>query len=95
MKPGWKGSIPPRKFLPVFSKKGSGWGPIKRFRLPADAARVNVFLISEMSPEFSRKLLLTPAASVEEAFASVSPNLPPNPRVAVMPNASSTIPYLP
>jgi nickel-dependent lactate racemase len=77
-----------------FRQGGFRVGPHKAFQIARDASRVTVFLISEMSPEFSSKLLLTPAASIEEAFASVIPDLPPKPRGAVMPNASSTIPYL-
>jgi hypothetical protein len=39
-------------------------------------------------------MLLTPADSVEDAFALARQDLPPKARGAVMPRATSTIPYL-
>jgi nickel-dependent lactate racemase len=77
-----------------FQQEGFRVGPHKAFQIARDADRVNVFLVSDLSPEFTRRMLLTPASSVEEAFSLARKDLPPTPRGAVMPQATSTIPYL-
>jgi hypothetical protein len=59
-----------------------------------DAARLRVFLVSAMPPDFVRRFLLTPAANVEEALGAVLADLPVGARVGIMPRASSTIPFV-
>jgi hypothetical protein len=46
-----------------------------------------------MAPADVRRLLLTPAGSIDEALNLVLPSLPNGPRVGIVPRASSTIPY--
>jgi nickel-dependent lactate racemase len=69
-------------------------GPHKAFLLNRDAARVRTFLVSEMAPDLVRRLLLTPAASVDAALKLALPDLPGQARVGIMPWASSTIPHV-
>lgn len=69
-------------------------GPHKAFLIARDAARVRVFLVSDMPPELARRLLLTPAANIDEALAFALADLPADGRVGIMPWASSTIPYI-
>jgi nickel-dependent lactate racemase len=69
-------------------------GPHKAFLLSRDAARVRTFLVSEMAPELVRRLLLTPADSVDAALKLALPDLPEGGRVGIMPWASSTIPCI-
>jgi hypothetical protein len=49
-------------------------------------------LVSEMAPALVRRLLLTPAKSVDEALALALRASPASARVGIMPSASSTIP---
>jgi nickel-dependent lactate racemase len=75
-----------------FEREGFRIGPHKAFQVARDAARVRAILVSEMAPELVRRLLLTPAKSIDEALGLALPELPTNARVAIMPWASSTIP---
>jgi nickel-dependent lactate racemase len=68
-------------------------GPHKAFLLSRDAARVRTLLVSEMAPALVRRLLLTPAASIDAALGLALPDLSRDARVGIMPRASSTIPY--
>jgi nickel-dependent lactate racemase len=69
-------------------------GPHKAFLMSRDAARVRTFLVSEMTADLVRRLLLRPAKSVQEALELVLPDLPADARLAIMPRASSTIPLV-
>lgn len=75
-----------------FEREGFQIGPHKAFQIARDAARVRVILISEMAADFVRRLLLQPASSLADALRQVE--LPPKPRVGVMPAANATIPML-
>jgi nickel-dependent lactate racemase len=75
-----------------FEREGFRVGPHKAFQIARDAARVRTTLVSKMAPELVRRLLLTPAKSIDEALGRALPGLPTNPRVGIMPRASSTIP---
>jgi nickel-dependent lactate racemase len=77
-----------------FEYEGFRIGPHKAFQIARDAARVRAILVSEMAPELVRRLLLTPAKSLNEALGLVLPDLPTDARVGIMPRASSTIPLL-
>jgi nickel-dependent lactate racemase len=80
--------------LARFEREGFCVGPHKAFQIGRDAARVQVFLVSDMAAESARALLLTPAGSIDEALALVLPDLPEGARVGIMPRATSTIPHL-
>jgi nickel-dependent lactate racemase len=75
-----------------FEREGFRIGPHKAFQIARDAAQVRAILVSGMAPELVRRLLLTPAESIEEALRLALPDLPAHARVAVMPRASATIP---
>ncbi|MCX7826801.1 MAG: lactate racemase domain-containing protein, partial [Verrucomicrobiae bacterium] len=70
-------------------------GPHKAFQIARDAARVRAWLVSEMAPDFVRRLLLTPATSLQEAVATTLRDLSPGARVGIMPWANATMPALP
>lgn len=80
--------------LKRFKYEGFRVGPHKAFQIARDAARVQVLLVSQMSPDFVKRLLLTPVGSLDEAMALVRDSLPPGARVGVMPWATATIPIL-
>jgi len=69
-------------------------GPHKAFQIARDAARVRVLMVSQMAPDLVRRLLLTPAASLEEAVAIALRGLGPGARVGVIPWANATMPVL-
>ena len=75
-----------------FEREGFAVGPHKAVQIARDAARVRVFLISEMAPGLVWRLLLSPATTISEALALA--DLPTDARVGIMPRASSTIPLV-
>ncbi|MBN1657934.1 MAG: nickel-dependent lactate racemase [Anaerolineae bacterium] len=77
-----------------FEQEGFRVGPHKAVQIARDAARLRTILVSSMTPALVRRLLLTPAASVDEALELALPDLPDGARVAIMPRASSTIPHI-
>jgi nickel-dependent lactate racemase len=76
-----------------FEREGFHVGPHKAYQIARDAARVRVFLVSDMAPDFVRTLLLTPAPSIDEALAMALSDCSSDVRVGIMPLASSTMPY--
>ena len=80
--------------LEEFAAEGFHVGPHKAYQIARDASRVELFVISEMSFQFARSLLLQPVATVEEAISSARRPLPDNPQVAILPYANATIPRL-
>jgi len=78
-----------------FEREGFRVGPHKAFQIARDASRVRVLLVSQMSSDFVRRLLLTPVGSLRAAIALAQDSLPPRVRVGVMPWANATIPYIP
>ena len=80
--------------LSRFAREPFRVGPHKALLVSRDAVRLRVLLVSGMAPAAVRRLLLTPAAGIDEALAIALPKLPANPRVGIMPRAASTIPCL-
>jgi nickel-dependent lactate racemase len=77
-----------------FARESFRVGPHKAYLIARDAEHLHPILVSDMDSSHVRQLLLTPAASVDEALQQVLPSLPPDPRIGIMPRASSTIPYV-
>jgi nickel-dependent lactate racemase len=79
-----------------FKRVGFRVGPHKAFQVARHLARVNLVLLSEITPELVRHLLMTPAQSMEDALAQSIQLLGMEPgqalRVAVLPHATNTIP---
>ncbi len=73
-----------------FNREEFRLGPHKAFQISRDALRVNVILLSEMASDFVKKLLLTPAHSLDEAIANLSSTA----RIGIMPAANATVPVL-
>lgn len=74
----------------------------KEFRLGGHKAaaiamvlqHAEIYLVSEMAPEFVRSLFMTPFASVQEAYDAAAERLGKNASVLVMPYGGSTLPYV-
>lgn len=77
-----------------FNQEGFRVGPHKAYQIARDAIRVNVLLVSEMDPDFVRRLLLEPVASLQDVVDNVIHELSPQARIAIMPNANTTIPII-
>ena len=54
--------------------------------------RADIYLVSEMEPDFVRSLFMTPFASVEAAYAAAKEKLGENASVILMPYGGSTLP---
>ncbi len=80
--------------LSQFAAEGFRVGPHKAFQIARDAMRVRVLLISEMAPEFARRLLFEPITELQAAIDTAVSTLPPSVRIGIMPRANTTIPRL-
>jgi nickel-dependent lactate racemase len=81
-----------RQVIERFEEEGFAIGSHKAYQIARDAIRLHVWLLSDLDPDRVRRLLLTPATSLDEAVAQVLPTLPAAGRVGIMPQASATIP---
>lgn len=77
-----------------FAQEGFRVGPHKAFQISRDASQMQVMLLSQMEPDFVRKLLLHPVDNLQVAVDRVLASLPDDARIGVMPYANSTIPVL-
>ncbi|HEY9077136.1 MAG TPA: nickel-dependent lactate racemase [Anaerolineaceae bacterium] len=84
-----------KSYQDVFDKfKNDGFkvGPHKAFQIARDANRVKVILLSDIPDPLVEKFLLFPAHDPQMALMHALDSLPPQPRIAIMPKATSTIP---
>ena len=86
----------PDEVFTKFRSQGFKVGPHKAFQVAKEAARVHIILLSMIPSELVKGLLMTPAKTLSEAsksaFGILSPALPQELRIAVLPRATSTIP---
>lgn len=75
-------------------REGIRIGPHKAFQIARDAVRERVLMVTDMAPDFVKRLLLTPCATLDAALAVAIKDLPPGSRVGVMPWANTTVPTL-
>lgn len=80
--------------LAQFEREGFRIGPHKAFQIARDSAPRRVLMVSDMSAEFARKLLLNPCPTLDSALATALPDLTPTSRIGIMPWANATIPTL-
>jgi nickel-dependent lactate racemase len=89
--------------LERYGREGFRLGPHKAFQISRDAGRVRLLFVSDMAPDFARRLLLNPVADrpgmdpqaqLERAVSLALRELAPAARVGVMPWANATIPIL-
>ena len=77
-----------------FKREGYRTGPHKAFQIARDSLHRRVILVSDMKPDFMRRLVLTPSSTAQEALDLALNNLQPNARIGIMPFANATIPEL-
>ena len=75
-----------------FKEQGFVVGPHKALQIARDAQRIRIILVSDMPSELVRKLLLTPASTLQTAFEQACQWLPESPTIAFLPRATNTIP---
>ena len=83
-----------REVLDAFRTEGFRLGPHKAFQLARDTEHVRLIVCSEMSEELVRRLLLDPTLNLQASVDTAVADLAPGDRLAVLPHAASTIPYL-
>ena len=83
-----------QEVVDAYRAEGFRIGPHKAFQLARDTERAQLVVCSDMPDELARRLLLDPADDVQAAVDVAVGLLGPGDRVAVLPHASSTIPYL-
>jgi nickel-dependent lactate racemase len=77
-----------------FQAEGFRVGPHKAFQIARDASTVDLRFLSDLDPEFARKLLLNPIQDLQAEIDACLARLPADARVGILPRASTTIPYL-
>jgi nickel-dependent lactate racemase len=77
-----------------FRAEGFRIGPHKAFQIARDASQVRLMFCSALDPRLSRALLLNPIDDLQTAVDLALRELPNGDRIAVLPHASSTIPYV-
>ena len=80
--------------LERFAAEGFAVGPHKAFQISRDAIHFRTRLISELDDQFARTLLFEPAASLQSALDDALLNAGPQTRIAIMPQANATIPFI-
>ncbi|NLE77607.1 MAG: transcriptional regulator, partial [Chloroflexi bacterium] len=84
----------PKEALERFAQEPFRVGPHKAYLIARDIARATTHFVSQMDPTVTRRLLFQPAATAAQAVAAALATLPADARVAVMPKASSTVPWV-
>ncbi|MGQ9766696.1 MAG: nickel-dependent lactate racemase [Anaerolineae bacterium] len=89
--------------LARYAQEGYRIGPHKAWQISRDASRVRLIFVSDMAPDFARRLLLnpiadrpgmTPQAQLAAALARALADLPAQAQIGIMPLANATIPVL-
>jgi nickel-dependent lactate racemase len=80
--------------LTCFSAEGFRIGPHKAYQIARDASQVHLLVCSDMDPAFARTLLLNPVQDLQTAIDMSLADMQPGEPIAIIPHASSTIPYI-
>jgi nickel-dependent lactate racemase len=89
--------------LERYGREGYRIGPHKAYQISRDASRVRLLFVTDMAPDYARRLLLNPVADrpgmdpqvqLERALSVALRDLALAARVGVMPWANATIPVL-
>lgn len=85
----------PQQVFDKFQKEGFLVGPHKAIQFAMASSRINVILVSSINSEKVQRLLLTPSPTLVDAIRVALKTAPMNPRIAIMPSATNTVPYIP
>jgi lactate racemase len=81
----------------VFGKlkeEGFKVGPHKALQFAREQKRIKIIVVSSIDEKRLQRLLLEPAANLDEAFRKALSYLPPSPSIAVLSKATNTIPLV-
>jgi nickel-dependent lactate racemase len=91
-----EGISSPQAVFEKFRQVGFRVGPHKAFQVARDAARVRIILVSSIPDNLVSRLLMTPAANLDQAFILATQILSPTPngqmKIAILPRATNTVP---
>ncbi len=76
-----------------FKRMGFQVGPHKAFQLARQAANYSIYLFSAIPHGKVQQFLLNPVDEIENIVASCLKGMPENPRIAVIPYATNTLPH--
>ena len=77
-----------------FNLDGFRVGPHKAFQIARLASRVNIIMVSDLPDHMVKSWFITPAKNLDEAFKIACETITPLNKIAVMPRATNTIPYI-
>ncbi len=80
--------------LSAFASEGFRVGPHKAYQIARDASTVRLSLLSEMPAELAQRLLFESIADWQAAIDAAVAELGPDEPLAILPHASSTIPFV-
>lgn len=69
-------------------------GPHKAYQLALQGLEHEIILISDIEPNIVSRFLVTPAESLESSISYVLKKLPENPKIALLPYATHTMPRM-
>jgi len=75
-----------------FKKTGFQVGPHKAFQLARQASKFEIYLLSAIPQEKVRKFLLNPISNIPDTVNACLEKVPDNPRIAIIPYATNTLP---
>jgi len=84
----------PEKALEQFRLREFVVGPHKAFQFARELIRMKVVLVSGLDSELVKKLMLIPAANLQDALSKARNLVSPNPVFAILSHATNTIPQL-
>lgn len=87
-----EGVTSPTQGLEKFKQVDFKVGPHKAFQFCRELTRIHVLLISEINDQLVQKLLLEPAANINDAIQKAKDYLPGDFKIAILPHATNTIP---
>lgn len=88
------GKRSPEEVISTYRSEGFRIGPHKAYQLARDTEQARLFVCSDMSNDLAHRLLLDPAVDFQEAVDRALEDLGPQERIAVLPHAATTIPYI-
>ncbi len=89
---GSKNSLP--EIIQTFEGMQFEIGPHKAYQLAKQAINHKIILVSDINDELVLRMHLIPAKSIEQAYELSKYCLPENPRIAVLPYATHTMPKI-
>jgi nickel-dependent lactate racemase len=88
------GKRSPEEVIRTYRAEGFRIGPHKAYQLARDTEHARLIVCSDMPNDLAHRLLLDPAVDFQEALDRALEDIGPQERIAVLPHAATTIPYV-